>query len=149
MATKRFRCGWLPLAILCAVGLTSLVGCGGIRRVPVSGTVTLDGQPLNGGILSFSPDTAKGNTNQITGNSPVKEGHYELQTTAVNRGDTGPGVPPGWYKVFLKTPNLATKKMPQSPVEVNDKYKSVETTPLSVEVKDNPEPGAYDFKMTR
>jgi len=149
MPTKKIRRGWLPLVILGAVGLASLVGCGGIRRVPVSGTVTLDGKPLDGGILSFAPDTAKGNTSQITGNSPVKDGHYELQTTAVTRGDTGPGVPPGWYKVILKTPNLSSKKNPQSPVEVNDKYKSVEKTPLSVEVKDNPEPGAYDFKMTR
>ena len=115
----------------------------------VSGTVMLDGQPLNGGILSFSPDAAKGNTYQITGNSPVKDGHYEIQTTSVSRGDTGPGLPPGWYKVILKTPNLSTKKNPQSPVEVNEKYKSVEKTPLSVEVKDNPDPGAYDFKMTR
>ena len=149
MATKSVRRGWLPLAILCAVGLTSLMGCGGVKRLPVSGTVTLDGQPLNGGILSFSPDTAKGNTSQISGNSPVKEGHYELQTTAINSADSGSGVPPGWYKVFLKTPNLSTKKNPQSPIEVNDKFKSVETTPLSVEVKENPEPGAYDFKLTR
>jgi len=129
--------------------LTSLVGCGGIRRLPVSGTVTLDDQPLNGGALSFAPDPAKGNKSQITGNGPVKEGRYELQTTAINRADSGPGVPPGWYKVFYKTLNLSTKKNPLSQLEVNDKFKSAETTPISVEVKDNPEPGAYDFNFTK
>jgi hypothetical protein len=126
-----------------------LVGCGGVRRLPVSGAVTLDGQPLNGGILCFSPDTAKGNTAQISCNCPVKDGHYDLQTIGITRADSGAGVPPGWYKVTLKTPNLATKKNQQAPAEVNEKYKSVEKTPLSVEVKDNPEPGAYDFKLTK
>ncbi|HLJ95462.1 MAG TPA: hypothetical protein VKU02_19960, partial [Gemmataceae bacterium] len=53
MATKTIRCRWLPLAILGVFGFASLMGCGGIRRVPVSGTVTLDGKPLNGGILGF------------------------------------------------------------------------------------------------
>jgi hypothetical protein len=150
MATKTVRRGRLPLAILCAFGLTSLVGCGGgVKRIPVSGTVTLDGQPLNGGVLVFSPDTAKGNTAQISCASPVREGQYELETVGVTGADSGKGVPPGWYKVILKTPNRSTKKRPDSPIEVNDKYKSVEKTPLSVEVKNNPEPGAYDFKLTK
>jgi hypothetical protein len=149
MATKRIRRGWLPLAILCAFGLTALVGCGGVKRLPVSGTVTLDGQSLDGGILTFSPDTAKGNTAMISCTSPVREGRYELQTVGITRSDTGSGVPPGWYKVTYNTLDLATKKRPQAAIQVHDKYKNAETTPLSVEVKDNPEPGVYDFKLTR
>jgi hypothetical protein len=45
--------------------------------------------------------------------------------------------------------DLATKKHPQADVQVNDKYKDAATTPLSVEVKDNPDPGAYDFKLSK
>jgi hypothetical protein len=125
-----------------------LAGCGGVRRLPVSGTVTLDGEPLDGGILTFCPIAAMGNNAQISCTSPVKGGHYELQTVGITDGDSGKGVPLGWYKVVLKTPNLSNKKNPQAPANVNNKYKSVETTPISVEVKENPEPGAYDFKLT-
>ncbi len=139
----------LPLAILCAFGLALLMGCGGIRRVPVSGTVTLDGKPLNGGILVFTPDLDKGNTAKISCTSAVKEGHYDLETNGITRAESGAGVPLGWYKVTLRVLDLGTKKHPQAPINVHDKYRSVEKTPLSVEVKDNPEPGVYDFKMTK
>jgi hypothetical protein len=150
MATMRVRRGWLPLAVLCAFGLTSLVGCGGVRRIPVAGTVTLDGQPVNGGVLTFSPDTAKGNTHAISCTSPVREGRYELQTVGITRSDSGSGIPLGWYKVTYTVIDLRTKKIKQqAPVQFNDKYRRVETTPWSVEVKDNPEPGAYDFKLTK
>jgi hypothetical protein len=149
MATKMVRRGWLPLAVLCAFGLTSLAGCGGVKRLPVTGTVTLDGRPVNGGLLTFSPDSAKGNAAKISCTSPVREGRYDLETVGITRNDSGPGVPPGWYKVTYQMLDLGTKKKPQAEVQVNDKFKNVETTPLSVEVKDNPEPGAYDFKLTK
>ena len=149
MATKTVRRGWLSLAILGAFALTSVVGCGGVRRVPVSGTVTLDGQPLNGGHLVFTPDTAKGNTHRISCTSRIKDGHYDLETNGVTRSESGSGVPLGWYKVSFRELVESTKKHPIAPVNVNDKFKDPEKTPLSVEVKDNPEPGAYDIKMTK
>jgi hypothetical protein len=149
MAKKYTGRRWLPFAIGCAFVLGTVVGCGGIKKIPVSGTVTLDGKPLQGGILEFCPDTAKGNAFEVTCTSPVKEGKYELQTLAITGRDSGAGVPPGWYKVILRVPNMMTKRNPQSPVEVNEKFKSIEKTPLEVEVKENPDPGSYDLKMTR
>jgi hypothetical protein len=149
MATKTVRRGWLSLAILGAFALTSVVGCGGVRRVPVSGTVMLDDQPLNGGYLQFTPDTAKGNTAKIVCISPIKEGRYNLETNGITRADSGAGVPPGWYKVTFMMLEESTKKHRVEPININEKFKNVEKTPLSVEVKDNPEPGAYDFKMTK
>jgi predicted RNA-binding protein with TRAM domain len=143
------RRGRLSLAVLGALTLTSAVGCGGVRRVPVSGTVTLDGQPLNGGYLVFTPDTAKGNTARISCTSRIKDGRYDLETNGVTRAESGSGVPPGWYKVTFRMLEESTKKHPIAPINVNEKFKSVEKTPLSVEVKDNPEPGAYDFKLTK
>src|SRR5262249_16643237 len=97
----------------------------------------------------FTPDKAKGNTAQIIGKSPIKEGRYTLETTGVTRSDSGAGVPLGWYKVTFRTLQESTKKRKLAPINVPDKYKSVEKTPLSGEVKDNPEPDAYDFKMTK
>ena len=148
MATKMVRRGWLLLAFLGAFALISVVGCG-VKRVPVSGTVMLDDKPLNGGYLQFTPDTAKGNTARIVCISPIKEGRYNLETNGITRAESGAGVPPGWYKVTFMTLDLGTKKHPEPSINVNEKFKSVEKTPLSVEVKDNPDPGAYDFKMTK
>ena len=42
-------------AALLAGCLLLLVGCGGDRRQPLEGTVTLDGQPLGEGSISFVP----------------------------------------------------------------------------------------------
>ena len=149
MTTKMVRRGRLSLALLGALALTAVVGCGGVRRVPVSGTVTLDGQSFNGGYLVFTPDTAKGNTARISCTSRIKDGRYDLETNGVTRGDSGSGVPLGWYKVTFRMLEESTKKHPIAPINVNDKFMSVEKTPLSVEVKDKPEPGAYDFKLTK
>ena len=146
---KTVRRGWLLLAILGAFALSSVVGCGGVRRVPVSGTVTLDGQSLNGGHLVFTPDAAKGNTSRISCTSPIKDGRYDLETNAMTRAESGAGVPLGWYKVTFRVLEESTKKHPLAPINVNEKFKSFEKTPLAVEVKDNPEPGAYDIKFTK
>jgi len=147
MATRIVRRGLL-LAILGALALTFVPGCGGVRRIPVSGTVTLDGAPINGGYLEFNPDSAKGNTAKIICKSRIKEGNYNLETSGITRSDSGTGVPLGWYKVTFRNEE-SSRKRPVAPVDVHEKYMSAATTPLQVEVKDNPDPGAYDFKMTK
>jgi hypothetical protein len=135
--------GRLLLAALCAFGLIPLAGCGP-RYVPVSGTVTLDGKPLQGGVIRFTPDTSKGNTAHVSCTGPVQDGHYTLRTIGVTKADTGSGAALGWYKVSLFT------NLPGQPrIEVNSKYTSVEKTPLSIEVVDNPEPGHYDIKLDK
>jgi len=149
MAATMVRRGWLSLAFLGALAVTSVVGCGGVRRVPVSGTVTLDGQPINGGNMIFAPDNAKGNTHRINCISPlIVDGQYTLQTNGVTPAESGAGVPLGWYKVTFRQMAQSTKKHPVVPVNVHDRFREPDKTPLSVEVKDNPEPGAYDFKLT-
>jgi hypothetical protein len=149
MATQMVRRGWLSLAILGAMALTSAVGCGGVRRIPVSGRVTLDGQPFTGGHLAFTPDVSKGNTNRISATSRIKDGHYDLETNGVTRSESGSGVPLGWYKVTFRILEESTKKHPLAPININSKFMDPDRTPLSVEVKDNPEPGSYDFKFTK
>src|SRR6516164_4282354 len=117
MTVTRVGRGWLRWAILCALGLTALAGCGGVRRAPVAGTVTLDGKPLDGAVITFSPDAAKGNTASISCSGLVKEGRYELQTTGTTRADSGSGAPPGWYKVTLKPQPKPLIAQPPAPVE--------------------------------
>ena len=118
-------------------------GCGGgPRRVPVSGEVTLDGAPLNGGVLRFYPDPAKGNQHRVNCQGPVRGGKYTLLTQAVTASETGSGVPLGWYKVYLFT------DLPGLDIKVHPRFTDPGKTPLFVEVVDNPAPGAYDFKFT-
>jgi hypothetical protein len=109
----------------------------------------MDGQPVDDIRLVFSPDAAKGNTASISCDSLVKEGRYELRTNAVTRSNSGAGVPLGWYKVTVFIPQTGGRKQPGQKFEIPDKYMSVGKTPLEVEVKDNPEPGAYDLKLTK
>jgi hypothetical protein len=144
MTIGLLRGGRDVLAVLLAFGLVVLFGCArGIRRIPVSGTVTLDGKPLQGGVLVFHPDESKGNTARIGCSGPVKNGHYKLNTSAVTRLDTGAGAPLGWYKVTL------TNNLPGQPIiNVANKYLTPETTPVAIEIVDNPEPGAYDIQLT-
>jgi len=149
MAMIMVRRRWLSQAILAALAMTTGLGCGGIRRIPVAGSVTLDGKPFSGGNVVFTPDASKGNIHRINCMSPIiEDGHYTLETRAVTPTDSGEGVPLGWYKVTFRQMQESTKKRQVIPVNVGDKFREPEKTPLSVEVKDNPEPGSYDIKFT-
>src|SRR5262245_8619033 len=125
----------------CCLAL-ALAGCGdaGPRLVPVAGRVTVDGQPVKAGTLSFRPDKAKGNTSL---HEPYGEidaaGNYKLFTNQKE------GAPAGWYRVAV---------MAAEPVDVgnlsgqarwfaNPKYASVDTSGLTVEVTEKPAAGAY------
>ena len=144
MGTGPTRRRTLVLALVCACATLPLGGCGGVKRVPVSGAVTLDGLPLQGGVLLFHPDAARGNTNRASCTGPVKNGRYTLVTSGVTRSETGEGAPLGWYKVTLinDLPGMAE-------IKVHSKYLNPETTPLEVEIVEDPRPGAYDLALTR
>ena len=66
------------------------VGCGGSgpELAPVTGVVTLDGKPVEGKLVSFTPMTFTPNTE--SGRSSVgftdKDGRYELYYTAQKKG---------------------------------------------------------------
>jgi hypothetical protein len=129
-----------------ALGLAGCSDSSGPKLVPVVGHVTVDGQPVKAGTLSFRPDKSKGNTGL---HEPYGEidaaGNYKLFT---NRKE---GAPVGWYRVAV---------MAAEPVEVgnlsgkaryfaNPKYGTVETSGLAVEVVENPAEGAYDFRLAK
>ena len=121
------------VALLGACLTVPLGGCGGVKRVPVTGSVTLDGKPLEGGVLLFHPDASRGNTNRAGCTGPVKNGRYTLVTSGVTRDETGDGAPLGWYKVTL------LNDLPGAPViNVHGKYLNPETTPLEVEIVEDP-----------
>ncbi|MGI9429965.1 MAG: hypothetical protein ACR2NM_14990 [Bythopirellula sp.] len=86
--------GWL-LALL-----SQLIGCGEVDYplVPVSGAVTLDGEPLSGAAVVFQPTstgsagkTAPGSVGRTNG-----DGRYELSTV-----NDQPGASPGRHKIRI------------------------------------------------
>src|SRR5262245_5085014 len=134
----------LPAA-LCACVSIPLNGCdSGVHRVPVSGAVTLDGQPLDRGVLLFHPDESRGNTARVSCTGPVSNGRFKLVTSGVTKSDTGVGAPLGWYKGtwIADLPGMAE-------IKVNSKFLNPATTPLAIEIVENPEPGRYDLQLTK
>jgi hypothetical protein len=121
-------------------------GCGdNIERVPVSGRVLVDGQPLRGkaGSVLFKPDSSKGKpgSHEAAGNLD-EEGNYVLFTAGKK------GAAPGWYKVVV----FATEKGADrdAPARVfHPRYCSDKSTPLAVEVVAQPAAEQYDLKLTR
>ena len=145
------RQGRALLIAIAALGLLCQAGCGeGPRRVPAGGTVMLDDEPLEGGILYFNPDTSKGNTARVSCSSPVRNGRFELRTVGVHQSESGAGVPLGWYKVSLRVNTPGEKPIFPGPViDIDPVYLDARTTPLSIEVVEDPAPDAYDLKVTR
>lgn len=141
---------------LCVGGLAwAPLGCGppAEKLVPVSGTVTLHGQPWTIGDVGFFPDPARGNPERRAAvGSLAADGTYRLFTAG------RAGVPPGWYKaVVWATNDPAAAGNPWGPDGklrpikwlIDPRYTRPETTPLAVEVIDHPPPGHYDLRVTR
>ncbi|MDB5306121.1 MAG: hypothetical protein JWO38_323 [Gemmataceae bacterium] len=91
-------------AVALATGLlVAAGGCGngGGGRAAVRGKVTLDGQPVEAGLISFVP--AEGTKGPSAG-AAVSQGEYEVQ------GDNLPV--PGAYRVEIKAQKKTGKKVP-------------------------------------
>jgi hypothetical protein len=121
----RAACGW-------AVLLAAAAGCSGPNAASVSGTVTLEGQPLTTGNVSFYPDGGGGAPayGQID-----SSGRYSLST------GSDAGLAPGKYVAVV----VATKEPPQPydatgaeipPIPITPaKYGNTQTSDLRVDVK--------------
>ncbi|PQO31401.1 hypothetical protein C5Y96_13765 [Blastopirellula marina] len=146
------------LSITICLGI--LLGCSGSGMLPVEGTVTLDGKPLDGAAISFVP--AEGGR-PCSGQTDA-QGHFTLASYVA-----GDGVPPGEYKVTVVKLD-ARRKAEAAPVEEGTdggeeqvmgnieqavkfltpmKYSSPATTDLKVEVTANMEPVQIDLKSGR
>ena len=100
-------------SVLCllAIAIAGAAGCGGgnkPRLVAVAGHLTLAGQPLTAGSLSFHADDG----NPYAGDKPScqlqLDGSFTMRTYPF-----GDGVPPGKYKVTLVPALAARIKKPE------------------------------------
>jgi hypothetical protein len=143
---------------LVLVVTAATAGCGGdpIGALPVSGRVTVDGQPLHagGGTVTFVPDKDNGNTATVVPSGPLDaDGNYTLYYAPGK-----PGAPPGRYRVQVVAnklgPGTKTARPPElgfrpPPPLFDPKYVSPETSGLEVEVVRNPAADAYDLHLTK
>ncbi len=104
---------WIASALLVSFSL----GCesGGPAKYPVTGKVSLDGQPLAGVSVTFSPSDRKSPT---SGGKTDAQGVYTLSTT---QGDKGAVV--GKHLVTLSGGASTTEQKPE------DRYKPASTKP--------------------
>jgi hypothetical protein len=133
------------VAAVMSLGCLLMSGCGKkVVLVPVAGTVTLDGQPLSKGMVTFMPDLAKGNSAQSAPTGTIDKGNYQLSTLGQL------GAPPGWYKVIIEDAFLEdVSSLPAKKSAIPLKYRNLRTTDLVVEAAADPKPGAYDLKLHR
>ena len=85
-----------PLLLVLVLAL----GCGAGKRASVSGTVTLDGKPLPGALVSFQP-VGEGQVAPGAGSTGRTDdkGQYTLQVIG-----GGNGAVVGWHKVRISCP---------------------------------------------
>lgn len=96
------------------VGSLLIVGCGGpgIETVPVSGVVTLDGQPVPNVLVTFQPvarGAAESSSSPGSNGTTDSEGRYELKTP------DGSGAIVGEHIVTLVYKDPNAPKGPQTP----------------------------------
>src|SRR5262245_32702973 len=91
------------LGTLCSCSVLLVAGCGGPKIYPVSGLATLDGQPLEGFVVQFSPDASKGTTGRMDCSGRLGPGgKYSIRMD--DSFHQYKGMPAGFYKVTIYTP---------------------------------------------
>ena len=138
------------LLLLMTLGLFAVSGCSGPKvdgLVPVRGTVTFDGELLEGATIGFTPKEFKTGDRLATGKTDV-QGRFELRTI----GELG--VLPGEYAVVIIKNEIIPGRQaspPGRPVpsEVRSlipaRYSDPKTSDLNVVVGQN---GHRDLQLT-
>ena len=125
--------------------LACLVLCAGCKSkvplAPVSGKVTVGGQPVTAGQVALVPE--KG-----VAAAGLSAGKIESDGTWTIHTDGRSGAPLGKYKVTV-TPAMTPTGSGPPAAPFHASYQSAQTTPLRIEVVNAPSPDAYDLKLTR
>jgi hypothetical protein len=135
----------LPATAIVVVLSSALAGCGG-NRAAVEGSVTLDGKPVDGGIIAFIPDDGKSGEDHVKAHGEIKGGKYALSRSE------GPN--PGKYKVTINWPKKTGRKVdaPGDPGVKMDEVKEAvparynKQTTLVIEIKSGSNTKDYELK---
>lgn len=106
---------------LCAAAIVMLTGCGGgeleLDTVPVTGTVTQSGQPVEGARVTFSPE---GTGHAAAG---VTDASGKFTLTSVTTGD---GAVPGQYQVTITKYETETDAIAPGETDMDAIYAAAE-----------------------
>ncbi|OYW18718.1 MAG: hypothetical protein B7Z55_10120 [Planctomycetales bacterium 12-60-4] len=128
----------------CAATVTGCRKSNGLVLYPVTGKVRLEGHPLTAGSVSLRPEET-GKWQHPTG-VVNDDGTYVIYT------ERQPGAPPGSYRVVVFANEIlrndsgqASPGLPRSLISTS--YHDPLTTPLRIDVVNQPAPGAYDLEL--
>jgi hypothetical protein len=131
----------MGLLLLCGVTLSA--GCKPAVKVePVSGKVTVAGQPVTGGQVSLIPADKEGGGAGMSAGTIDETGTYTIYTAGKA------GAPAGKYKVTVTPPMMPTGGTKAPTMPFNTMYRDPRQTPLTVDVPSSA-PGAYDLKLSK
>lgn len=122
------------LVLTAAVLMVAAVGCNGskFKMVPVSGTVTLDGEPLANAVVSFQPAATDGdNSGPGSSGRTDADGKFTLATQTKERD---PGAIVGSHTVRISKPRGATDQ-PADVTGDEDVYDTADVVPVWYNLK--------------
>jgi hypothetical protein len=135
MSRRNWR-SWLIAA--CVAVLFAGDGCSGdgLPRQPVSGFVTLDGQPLASGAISFFPHLLKDPDYPVGAGAMIDRGYFSIPR--------GEGLVPGRYEVTINSAATRAKRRQNRSEPGNDRAVGKERIPekynsksrMAIEIKD-------------
>jgi hypothetical protein len=149
--------GLITLAMLVGAGCGPRGGVAG-RPVPSGGTITLDGQPLGGVIITFvpqgpglpatgvsGPDGSFRLTTRNTGDGAIP-GQYKVTVRRSDPGGTGPTESPKDPGELAEAMRKMAKGGPPKPAgpTIHPNYETVDKTPLTWEI---PSGGDKNIKL--
>jgi hypothetical protein len=93
-----------PVSLLLLGLVAAAAGCSHAPapQVPVRGTVEVNGRPLRGGTVVFTPDAARG------ARGPVSFAVLDENGTFVLSNENGPGAVRGWHLITVAPPPEST-----------------------------------------
>ncbi len=121
-------------------------GCGnsdtGPKRVYVTGTITIDGEPLSQGMVSFFPDESVPGGHSATAHLQP-DGTYSLGTF-----EPEDGVIPGRFRVAVLSYESDFETGESTPL-IPERYLSVDESGLTAHVLAEPEHQVFNFQLQR
>jgi hypothetical protein len=133
-------------AALAVAFLTLALGCSGGRKTAlaaVTGKITVDGQPLTSGQVSFVPTSKDVEKSGLSAGTIDSSGNYTIYT------DGKAGAPVGTYKITVTPAMMPTADGKPPTMPFNQKYRDIASTTLTKEVIASPEAGRYDLKLDK
>lgn len=131
------------LPVLCCVPL--IFGCGGpaSTAVPVSGTVSVDGQPVEGGLITFiSVDDST-----PAAGAPIKNGTYQAEVEPGEKKVMVLGTKVVGEEYILKdVPDSGTRQKLETVTHPN--YNAMHLTPLKATISGPSEDTNFNLKKT-